>query len=288
MFEHFTFGAQARIQIEEEPLASPTDTSFPSPISLPPSSFPFQWEETQPELSYIVHQMSRQSLSHENEKPQQSIWQNTTASSPIVDFDDECDPFDFAELNFVSTTRGMATVKASYDSAPMTLQAPSGNGKVACRRVQRVRNTQMQSSSKHVKDINTLVEDMVENSSQCKLRKTTSRPYLTSPPPSRGGMDDYQHTLDPNPVYYENRSLTPDSEEDEGFADIDEFLAIKESVSLRRAGNSSGVRKNNNGLRYRGSAESIGNLRSGNGPLKVRSLPRMRKRPKETGAALRS
>jgi hypothetical protein len=279
MFEHFTFGAQAQIQNQEDWNASPTDTSFSEPASASSSSFPFEWEESQPDLSAIVHQMGRQSLSHESETPQQSIWQNT-ASIPIIDFDDNCDPFNIDNLDFVSTTRGMATVKASYDDvAPITLQTPSNDGKVACRRVQRQRNTQMQACSKHVRDISALVEDMIDGNSQCKLRRTTSKSKLISPlaSPTRQLEDKSIFAS----LYYENRGISPDPDpEDEGFAEMEEQIAaIKEEVSLRRACTPSGIRKNN-GLRYRGSIEGMASSQIINGRLKVRSLPRMRRRTK--------
>jgi hypothetical protein len=279
MFEHFTFGAQAQAQPREDIWdASPTDISFSEPNSAASSSFPFEWEDSQPELSTIVHQMSRQSLSHESETSQQSIWQ--TQSSPIMEFDDSCNPFNIEELSFVSTTRGMAKVKASYtDVAPMTLHPPSNNRQVACRREQRQRNTQMQMCAKHVRDISALVEDMVDGNSQCTLRQSTSKQNLRCPPIH--SVKRVEDTSDYDPLYYENRGISPDSEpEDEGFAEMEEQIAaMKEEVSLkRRAYIPSGIRKHN-GLGYRKSIEGINNCSQlVNGKLKVRSLPRMRKR----------
>jgi hypothetical protein len=278
MFEHFTFGAQAQTQAQEDWEASPTDISISEPNSATSSSFPFEWEDSQTALSTIVHQMSRQSLSHENETSHPSIWQ--TQSGPIIDYDDQCDPFNIQDLNFVSTTRGMAKVKASYtDVAPITLQPPSNNGRVACRRIQRQRNTQMQTCATHVRDISALVEDMVDGNSQCTLRQSTSKPNLgCSQMNSAKRVED---NSDYNHLYYENRGISPDPEpEDEGFAEMEEQIAaMKEEVSSRRrAYIPSGIRKHN-ALGYRKSIEAMNSYSQiVNGKLKVRSLPRMRKR----------
>jgi hypothetical protein len=276
MFEHFTFGAQAQTQPQEDWDASPTDVSS-EPPSASSSSFPFSWEETQPELSTIVQQMNRQSLSHESETSQPSLWQNTLPS-PIIDFDDNCDPFNIEELAFVSTTRGMAKVKATYsDVAPTTLQAPSNHGRVACRRVQRQRNTQMQTCAKHVRDISALVEGMVDGNSQCTLRKTTSKQNRWRPQIVPAKQADDKSIS--SPLYYENRNISPDPnpEDDEGFAEMEEQVtALKEELSLRRC-TPSGIRKHN-GLKYRGSIEGMNSQLIVNGKLKVRSMPRMRKR----------
>ncbi|EPE27281.1 hypothetical protein GLAREA_03196 [Glarea lozoyensis ATCC 20868] len=277
MFEHFTFGAQAQTRPQEDWDASPTDISCSEPPSASSTSFPFNWEESQPELGSIVQQMSRQSLSHESETSQPSIWQ-TTLPSPITDFDDNCDPFNIEDLAFVSTTRGMAKVKAGYsDAAPMTLQAPSNHGRVACRRVQRQRNTQMQACAKHVRDISALVEDMVDGNSQCTLHKTTSNQNLWSPQTVPAKQSDDKSIF--SPLYFENRGISPDPnpEDDEGFAEMEEQItALKEELSLRRC-TPSGIRKHS-GLKYRGSIEGMNSQLVVNGKLKVRSMPRMRKR----------
>lgn len=263
MFEHFTFGAQAQIQ-DDEVAASPTDTSFPSPIS--PQSFPFQREESSGSTSIndIVHKLTNSSLKTD-ESSQQSIWKNQL---PNPEFN--IDPFYEKELSFVSTTRGMATVH--YSNLLQTpLPPPSKNGTVACRRMQRQLNVQLQSCSHHVRDINALVEDMIVHNSQCTLRKSGSKPFLSSPPPSSGGRDELEIDMD-----FDGPDLTVD--EDEGFSE-DPVILMKEELSLRRASTPSGIRKHN-GIRHKASVESAG----GNGPVmingrvKVRCVPRMRKR----------
>lgn len=276
MFENFTFGAQAQTTYDRDIPASPTDTSFSSPVEASPQSFsPLDSWESGPQqqgLNDIVHKFSNHSLSLESEEPQQSIWQETRLSSPDCDMD----PFTEEELTYVSTTRGMARVKhKTHSSAPDTSAMPSSNnGSVACRRLQRQLNVQLQSCSNHMRDINTLVEDMITSNSQCNLHKSASRPCLSSPPPSIHGEeeDSVVELLD-----YEPRQISVD--EDEGFGDYEESTFIKDELSLRRACTPTGIRKYG-GLRYRSSSESVGAGMVANGRTKVRCVPRMRKRNK--------
>ena len=275
MFEHFTFGAQAQTNNDEDVSASPTDTSFPSPIEAPPQPIsPFDsWESSpyQQGLDDIVNQLRNHSLSHDSEEPQRSLWQESQLPSPDPD-----DPFTEEELSYISTTRGMAKVHNSTQSMPNTpLMAPSHNGSVACRRLQRQLNVQLQSCSNHVRDINSLVEDMITSNSQCRLHKSTSRPYLSSPPSSRHEEEDL--VVDTT----ESEASHISVDEDEGFGDFeDPSTLLQEEVSLRRASTPSGIRKYG-GLRYRASAECVGanGVMGSNGKTKVRSVPRMRKRP---------
>jgi len=270
MFEHFTFGAQAQTNYDEDISASPTDTTFPSPIEAPPQSVSDPWESRG--INDIVNQFGNYSLSHDSEEPQQSIWPDSQFPSP--DFDP--DPFTEEELTYVSTTRGMARVPHNIHSMPNTpLMSPSQNGSVACRRLQRQLNVQLQSCSTHMRDINALVEDMIVSSSQCRLHKSTSRPYLSSPPPSRDGSD----ALVVDSTEFDTRPVIV-VDEDEGFGDFeDPAIIMKEDLSLRRASTPSGIRKYG-ALKYRASAECVGGnaVIGPNGRKKVRCLPRMRKR----------
>ncbi|TVY86356.1 hypothetical protein LAWI1_G008767 [Lachnellula willkommii] len=273
MFENFTFGAQAQTKHDRDIPASPTDTSFPSPVQAPPQSFSFDSGESGPQqqgLNDIVHKLSNHSLSLESEEPQRSIWHETQLSSP----DRDMDPFTEEELTYVSTTRGMTRAQhKTHSSAPDKPLIPSSNnGSVACRRLQRQLNVQLQSCSNHMRDINTLVEDMITSNSQCNLHTSASRPCLESDP--REEEDSVVDLLD-----YEPRRISVD--EDEGFGDYDESLFIKEELSLRRASTPTGIRKYG-GLRYKSSSESVG--ASGmvaHGRTKVRCVPRMRKRDKK-------
>lgn len=275
MFEHFTFGAQPQINYDDDVSASPTDTSFPSPIEAPPSSIsPFDpWNSSpyQEGLNDIVNQLNNHSLSHDSEEPQQSLWRDAQLPSPEYD----ADPFSEEELTYVSTTRGMARVHHTTQSVPNTpLMPPSQSGSVACRRLQRQLNVQLQSCSNHMRNINSLVEDMIVSNSQCRLHKSTSRQYLSSPPPSRHGMEECVIET----TEFETPNIVVD--EDEGFGDCeDQSALLKEEVSLRRASTPIGIRKYG-GLRYRASAECVGNNGAigSNGRMKVRSVPRMRRR----------
>ncbi|TVY34005.1 hypothetical protein LOCC1_G008703 [Lachnellula occidentalis] len=257
MFENFTFGAQAQTIYDRDIPASPTDTSFHSPVEAP--SFD-SWESgPQQGLNDIVHKFSNHSLSLENEEPQRSIWQET---QPGPDCD--MNPFTENELSYVSTTRGMTKVQHNTPSpAPTPLMPSSNNGSVACRRLQRQLNVQLQSCSNHMRDINTLVEDMITSNSQCNLHKSASKPCLLSPPPSIHGEEE---DLVVDLLDYEPRNISVD--EDEGFGDYEEPMFFKDDLSLRRACTPTGIRKYS-GLRHRSSSESVGaNGMASNGRMK--------------------
>jgi len=119
-----------------------------------------------------------------------------------------------------------------------------------CRRLQRQLNVQLMSCSSHMKDISSLVEDMITSNSQCTLR-------APSPPSSRDGMDK---------LVVDTRNEF-EMQEDEGYCDDEE-----PEMSLRRAAVPVGIRKNC--VRYGRSADVI----NVDGRLKVKSVPRMRRR----------
>jgi hypothetical protein len=278
MFEHFTFAAQAQPTDEQEEMisTSPTDISFPSPVSatrqssLPPWS-PYQ----QDTVDGIIHKFSQQSLRREDEElPQPSVWQGRDDPLPSPDFDMD-DEFTPEELSYTSTTRGMITIPVSTytQSLPSLPSLPcSQGGTIACRRLQRQLNVQLQASSSHIRDINALVDHMIVTNSQCTLHKSTSRPYLSSPPPSRAGREDL--VVDSTGYRFQGRNI-PD--EDEGFSEIaDEDWGIEEEMTLRRASTPSGIRKYGV-MRWRGSAESVAAVNAA-GRTNVRSVPRMRRR----------
>ena len=271
MFEHFTFAAQAQTQ-HDEVLASPTDISFPSPLSPPPTSFfPTQLDG----VGDIVNQFSKQSLypESENESPQQSICQSREDDDSLtLDLDHDMEPFSPEELSYVSTTKGMITINSwESRSLPNTPALPHPrSGTVTCRRLQRQLNVQLQSCSTHVRDINVLVEDMIVSNTQCRLHtlhKSPSRLHLSSPPPSRLSDLVVDTTEEPPPF------------EDEGFAEIEDSMwGIEEEMSLWRASTPSGIRKYNH-VRWKGSAECVGGPVMGiNGVVKVRNVTRMRRR----------
>jgi hypothetical protein len=117
-----------------------------------------------------------------------------------------------------------------------------------------------------------LVEDMIVTNSQCTLHKSTSRPYLSSPPPSRADREEL--VVETTEFQLPARNF-PD--EDEGFSEIaDEDWGIEEEMTLRRASTPSGIRKYGV-MRWRGSAECVAAVNAA-GRTKVRSVPRMRRR----------
>jgi hypothetical protein len=278
MFEHFTFAAQAQPLDQQEEIVStsPTDTSFPSPVSATEQSSLPPWSPYhQDTVEGIVHKFSQQSLRREDDElPQQSVWQEQDESLPSPDFDMEED-FTPCEISYVSTTRGMITVPVSTSTNSLpnipTLPHPRG-GTLACRRLQRQINVQLQASSSHIRDINALVEDMIVTNSQCTLHRSTSRPYLSSPPPSTSGREELAVDTTEYPLQLRN---VPD--EDEGFSEIaDEDWGIEEEMTLRRASTPSGIRKYGV-MRWRGSAECVAAVNAA-GRTKVKSVPRMRRR----------
>ena len=270
MFEHFTFGAQAQTQYhqQEDVSASPTDTTFPSPLS-PPSPTTYFDYPTNPGINDIVHKFSRQSLRPEDIIPsQQPSWQQYTPSSPDFEITEE-------NMTFTRANGDRYEIQTSVSVPSTPLLPPSRGGNLACRRLQRQLNVQLQSCSSHMRDINALVEDMIESNSQCTLHKSTSRPYLSSPPPSRAGpvtAADVELVVDTT-ENFEGREISVN--EDEGFAEIEEDMwGIEEEMTLRRASTPSGIRKYNQ-VRWRASADCVG---QGSGRLKVKSVPRMRRR----------
>jgi hypothetical protein len=280
MFDNFTFGSQAQPTVTEERIisTSPTDTSFPSPISanqlssLPPWS-PYQ----QDTVDGIAHKLSQQSIRrHEDELPQHSVWNgDDPLPSPDLDQDDDFTP---DEISYVSTTHGMTnvTISTSTQSLPDLPTLPQPQGALACRRLQRQLNMQLQTSSTHMRDLDALLEDMIVTNSQCTLHQSTPRPYLSSPPPSRAGGDE---------LVVDTTEIEPrlnNFDEDEGFSEIaDENWGPEEEMTLRRASTPSGIRKYGL-IKWRGSADCVAPVNSA-GRTKIRSVPRMRRRLKPKG-----
>jgi hypothetical protein len=277
MFDHFTFGPQALPTVSEERIisTSPTDTSFPSPISANQLSSLPPWSPYQPDtVDGIVHKLSQHSLHRrEDELPQHLVW-NGDESVPSPDFD-QTDDFTPDEISYVSTTRGMTTVavSTSTQSLPELPALPQPQGALACRRLQRQLNVQLQASSTHMRDLDTLLEDMIVTNSQCTLHQSTSRPYLSSPPPSIAGTEEL--VVDTTEFQPQRNNF----HEDEGFSEIaDEDWGLEEEMTLRRASTPSGIRKYGL-IRWRGSADCVAPVNSA-GRTKIRSMPRMRRRPK--------
>jgi hypothetical protein len=248
MFEHFTFGAQPQTQPPrhyDDAFPSPTDTSFPSPPSPPPAGYPFP---PQGGINDIVAKFAQQSLQSRDQLAQQfQAWQNYPPFS-TDDSDDNMEPEDTQSLPGTPLLPARATL--------------------ACRRLQRQLNVQLQSCTSHIRDINSLVEGMITSNSQWVLHNSTSRQPLSSQPPSRAG-DELIIDLE---EYDEPREMTAELDVDEGFHEEEDEDS---EMTLRRASTPSGIRKYGiAGLRYKGSAECM----MVQGKLKVRCIPRMRKR----------
>lgn len=273
MFENFVFGTQAQTAnactLDDDLAASPIDCSVSSPITTQPSTC--SSSNPSGRMNDIAHQLSQQSLRlDEYELPQQSIWRNDDLPHPDFD-EDPMEEFTTEELTYTSTVRGKVFITDHPTQSLLNLSSTSqSRGAVACRRLQRQSHVQLQSCNNHRKDISNLVEDLLANESQCRLhRPTPSRSNLYSSPED----EDVFNIPD-----LESRPLNPD--EDEGFAEMndDELLALDEEMSLRRASTPSGIRKYNV-VRWRKSADCVSAFNT-QGKGKVRSVPRMRRRPK--------
>lgn len=260
MFENFVLGSHSQTanasRLPEEP-PSPTDCSFPA-VQQAHSINRFTTLQ-EGGINHYVQQLSLE----EHDLPLDTRWRQDNVPSLDINHDTAEDlmPEDFS---YLSMTRGVVTIPHHPTRSLPTLPSiPSRAGNVACRRLQRQLNVQLQSSNKHKQEISTLVEDMITTNSQCTLHHTTPKAY---PNPPSYPLDGSQ---EPSVAPYE----------DEGFVDMDddEFLALDEDMTLRRA-TPSGIRKNPTSIvRWRKSADCVTavDLR---GRPKIRSVPRMRKR----------
>ncbi|TAQ83989.1 hypothetical protein B7494_g7685 [Chlorociboria aeruginascens] len=250
MFEHFTFGAQAQTRLEEDVSASPTDTSFSSPLEPAPTSGfgDFSHNKSQSGISEIVHRLSQQNLRQAEQDIPVASWE-CSVPSPPREQDEEM---------------AIVTRISDYQSVPSTpiLSSPRSSN-VACRRLQRQLNAQLHNCNSHVRDINTLVEEMIATNSQCTLHSSTqdlSLPPVTSWQLGMGIKVDTR--------IFAERHITP--EEDEGFGEPEEW-SVEDEMTLRRASAPTGIKKLNT-FRWRTSADCVTTRE------KVRSVPRMRKR----------
>ena len=240
MFDNFTFGAVSQMRHDDIITASPTDLSF----ATPPTSYPFS-PDTLEDLSDIVQQFSKQSLTRDERAREFAAWREAINVPLEVDSDEE-----------------MSSLEPTTSAPSPASHLPLG-GSIACRRMQRQLNTQLQLSTTHMRDISTLVEDMISSNSQCRLQQRSPRS------PTRSAKSPSPHELDVDPM--DNGCLDKGVEVDEGFFDTAE-LKIEEELSLRRASAPSGIRKYGPMKWGRSADVCIG------GRAKVKSRPRMRKR----------
>ncbi|KAF7883436.1 uncharacterized protein EAF02_005356 [Botrytis sinoallii] len=263
MFENFTFGAAPVNfdQYDDNVQPSPRDDSYPVSSSPATGSYPFfdNYNPSSP-LDDIINQFRKQSLSYEDASDIQA--RQCTSPTPSLSEDSE-----------------MSSPSNSTRSVPTTPTSPYRAGVLACRRLQRQLNVQLQCSTTHVRDIGTLVEDMLSNNSQCNLRKSSSKPSLV-PSPISALVVDHSTQNDWNAIEIEKARRrwlnTVVNDVDEAYMEEDNWDREECSLSLRRASAPSGIRKQ--GLRCRTSMESVGGNR-----LKVAKAPRMRIRKGQAG-----
>lgn len=263
MFENFTFGAAPvnPDRCDDDVHPSPRDDSFLAPSPPSTSSYPFfeDYSSSSP-LDDIINQFRKQSLSYEtsgNVQPRQC-----TSPTPSLSEDSE-----------------MSSPTNDTQSVPTTPTSPYQGGILACRRLQRQVNVQLQCSTSHVRDIGTLVEDMLSNNYQCNLRKSPSKTSLVPSPISALIVDpSTQNDWDSLEVEKARRRwlTTVVNEVDEAYMEDDRWDSKEGSLSLRRASTPSGIRKQ--GLRCRSSMEN-----AGEGKMKVAKAPRMRIRKGKVG-----
>ncbi|KAK6602712.1 hypothetical protein H4I95_06649 [Botrytis cinerea] len=109
--------------------------------------------------------------------------------------------------------------------------------------------------------LDTLVEDMLNNNSQCNLRKSPSKPSLIPSPISALAVDSSTQN-DWNDIEIEKARRrwlnTVVNDVDKAYMEEDSWDREEYSLSLRRASTPSGIRKQ--GLRCRTSMESVGGV----------------------------
>jgi len=287
MFDHFTFGACAQTvhaQTEDIP-ASPTNTSFPSPMS---ASAPVFFDDYSP-LDAIVDAFAQSSLRlDENEEPQRSAWVNHLPSPSFSSNDDS--EFTIEELSYVSTRRNMAKVVLTQVDSTVNVNRmmEPRNGTVASRRARKTMDTKVLSLCCHGRDIDALVEDMIVTGEQCTLHSSTQQ--NACPPTSQSTQPL------PDELIVDTTEINAQID-DEGFGEMEEAtsdlldmeifnierLEKDDDMTLRRASTPSGIRKGlgkYNVVKWRKSGDIVGSgpgLTS-TGRAKVRCVPRMRRR----------
>ena len=149
-----------------------------------------------------------------------------------------------------------ASETTEMTSLPSTPTLPSAS----YTRLQRQLNVQLQSCEGHVKDINELIEDMISSHSQCRITSQASSSSLSA------DVTFVDLTPDSDGV-----PVGSDNDVDEGFCEGEDMDEEEMEICLRMASAPAGIRKYYG--RYGGpDAVSVG------GRIKVKSLPRMRKR----------
>ena len=263
MFEHFAFGADAPDRSLSDIALSPTDNSFPRPISpqIACSSIDTEMSVAPSKIHEIMCKLRDQTLQPRDELASQPEW-----TFPAASYGDD-------DMSF-SYTSPRAHCSRSLPNIHLT-PGPR-TGAIACRRLQRQLNVQLQSSEMHMRDVKALVEEMVMTNSQCVLREASPGlpAPLPTPPPSRAG-EPYGMPVDPIPL--DERPHTLDENTDEGFHEGEDPLAEEKAEEMfvyRRAAAPGGIRKSTMAAEW---ARGTDHIVVG-GRVLVRSKPRMRKR----------
>lgn len=264
MFEHFTFGTHAPAQYLQDVSPSPTDTTFPSSIP-PPSSCPSHDAEmtsVHASINDLMRRLRGQSLLPREDVAYQTEW---IPSTPGLDTDDDT----------MSSTSSRGNSAASLPIINVA-RSPSG-GSIACKRLQRQLNVQLQSSNSHARDVKTLVEDMIVTNSQCVLHKSTSSQLsLTASAPSQAGrLDNPVSDEVVDPMVFDECLPEPDENANEGYQEGQELPFNSEFVYRRASGAAGGIRKSHLVELARGADYMVIG-----GRLLVKSAPRMRRRRK--------
>ncbi|KAJ8062570.1 hypothetical protein OCU04_009095 [Sclerotinia nivalis] len=263
MFENFTFGAAPTnpYQCDDDLQLSPRDDSYPVPLSPSDNSYPF-FDDYKPStpLDDIINKFRQQSLSYEDARDIQS--RQYTSPTPSLSGDSE-----------------MSSPSNATQSVPTTPTSPYRAGVLACRRLQRQVNVQLQCSTSHIRDISSLVEDMLSNNSQCNLHKSPSKTTFVSPAMSTLVVDPCTQN-DWSDIEMEKARRRwfniVVNDVDEAYVEGDNWDREEACLSLRRASTPIGIKKQ--GLRCRTSMESVGGIR-----MKVAKVPRMRMRKGKVG-----
>lgn len=294
MFEHYTFGMQAKPLRRRSRELSPREAAaaageqcehsqWPSPplsaTAVSPSTRTRRDSKPAPDsIDSLAQELSRQNLQLDRANLEQLQFQLSSPSvspsipcmSPIppcqeLEIDDEPRPR-------LDSRRGRHVPAAIPTLSPSPMDVDQAPAVADTKRLTRQRSSQFHNNPNNSQAIQTLVEGMIETRSQCNVHRA-SPPLLTPTSAKRLGPilePDDEAKLDVDCM---------DLQVDEAYAngptsdtEKEDMLLMETVMSLRRAAAPAGIRKTGF-LQYRASADaalSCANV--------VRSRPRMRKR----------
>jgi len=284
MFEHYTFGMQAKPMRRKDRELSPSDMATAgdhSQCPSPPLSASRRDSNSAPNsIDSLAQELSKQNLQLDRANLERLQLQLSSPSlspripcmSPIppcpeVELDDEPPPHTDSRRRCQAVPALLLPVLMELDQ-----RTPAPDKK----RLSRQRSSQFNNNPNNSTKIQTLVEDMIASGSQCNVHRV-SPPPLTPTSAKRLGpifepddgmkFDAGCAELQVDDAYVNGPASSSDTEREES-------LLIETMMSLRRAGAPGGVRKLGL-LQYRAATDaalSCANV--------VRSRPRMRKRNK--------